>query len=53
MSIERLLSVLVDLSGIAALRQPNNQRTENVTGPRYKKSGQRAGVAKHIPGSNV
>src|SRR5205807_5976795 len=53
LKIERLLPVLVDLSGIAALGQPNNQRTENVTGPRHKKSSQGAGVEKHIPGPDV
>ena len=53
LKIERLPSVLVDLSRIAAFHQPNNQRTENVTGPRYKKSGQGAGVAKHSPGPDV
>src|SRR4029077_17600224 len=53
LKIERLLSVLVDLGGIPTFDQPNNQRTENVTGPRYKKSSQGAGVAKHSPGPNV
>jgi hypothetical protein len=42
LKIERLLSVLVDLGGIPTFDQPNNQRTENVTGPRYKKNPAKA-----------
>jgi hypothetical protein len=41
--------VRIDLRGIAAFRQPNDERPDDVTRPWHKKSHERGGMAEDRP----
>ena len=53
LKVERFFSVRIDLGGIAALGQPDDERPDNVPGPRHEKSNERRGVAEHAPRFDV
>src|SRR3981081_915961 len=53
LKVDRLFAVRIDLGGIGALGQPDNQRSNNVAGPGHEKSGERSGVGQHAPGPDV
>src|ERR1700682_2257018 len=53
LKVDRLFAVRIDFGGIGAFGQPDNQRSNNVTGPGYEKSGERGGVGQHAPGPDV
>ena len=53
LEIERFLAMSINLRGIAALDQPNDERSEQVTREMKQDPEQGAGVAERSPGAHI
>ena len=53
LEVERFFAVRIDLGRVAALDQPDDERSEQVTGEMNENAEQGAGVTKRVPGAHV
>lgn len=53
LEVERFLAVRIDLGRVAALDQPDDERSEQVAGEMKENTKQGAGVTKRVPGAHV
>jgi len=53
LEIERFLAMRVDLGGVRAFREPDDEWAKDVSDTGDKKSGQCTGMAENRPGSRV
>ena len=53
LEVERFFAVRIDLGRVAALDQPDDERSEQMAGEMNKNAEQGAGVTKCVPGAHV
>lgn len=53
LEVERFFAVRIDLGRVAALDQPDDERSEQVAGEVKENAEQGAGVTKRVPGAHV
>src|ERR1700686_1798075 len=53
LEVERFFAVRIDLGRVAAFGQPDNERSEQVSGEMKKNAENRAGVTQNVPGADI